>query len=70
MIKITNPERQIKFMCHDIFITIDKQVVNLSFKQVNERIVGGSYGYTVNGVFRSKKWINNNSINVLGKIEF
>lgn len=67
---ITSPETQIKWMCFDIFITTDKQVVNQSFELVKERLVSGSYGYTVSGVFRSKKWINKNSINVLGFIEF
>lgn len=67
---ITNPETQIKWMCYDIFITTEKQVVNQSFGPVKERLVSGSYGYTVNGVFRSKKWINKNSVNVLGAIEF
>lgn len=56
--KITVPGQQIKWMCFDIFITTDKQVVNQSFEPVKERLVSGSYGYTVNGVFRSKKWIN------------
>lgn len=30
--KITDPETEIKFICYDIFITIDNQVFNLDFK--------------------------------------
>lgn len=52
---ITNPRTQIKWMCYDILITYDKQVVNLSLEHIKERLVGGSYGYTVNGIFRTKK---------------
>lgn len=61
---------QIKWMCHDVFITKDNQVVNLSFDPIRERMVGGSYGYTVNGKFKSKSWIRKNCVNVLGCIEF
>jgi hypothetical protein len=32
-------------------------------------LVGGSYGYIVSGKFRTKKWINKNSVNVLGFVE-
>ena len=69
-IKITEPQKQIAWMCFDIFITTDKQVVNQSFALVKERLVSGSYGYTVNGIFRSKKWINKNCVNFLGAIDF
>jgi hypothetical protein len=64
----TNPEKYIKWMCFDVFITIDKQVVNLSFQPKKEILSGGSYGYIVNGKFHSKKWINYNCTNVLGNI--
>ena len=67
---ISDPLTQIKWMCHDVFITKDNQVVNLSFKLVKERVVGGSYGYTVNGKFHSKRWIRNNCVNVLGRVEY
>lgn len=71
MIKtITIPEKEIKFMRYNIFITIDNQVFDLSFKPVIERVVSGAYGYTVNGIFRSKKWIRKNCVNVLGYIGF
>ncbi len=66
--KITNPKVQIKWMCYDAFITTDRQVVNLSFEPKKEMLVGGSYGYFVNGKFRTKKWINQNCVNVLGFI--
>lgn len=48
---IYDPAIQIKWMCYDIFITTDNHVFNLSFFPVKERVVGGSYGYTVNGQF-------------------
>lgn len=67
---ITNPTNQIKWMCHDVFITIDNHVFNLSFDPIKERVVGGSYGYTVNGKFHTKKWVRNNCVNVLGMIEY
>jgi hypothetical protein len=66
---INNPETQIKWMCYNIFITVDKIVVDQHFNLVNERLSGGSYGYTVNGKFRSKKWINDNCVKILGLIE-
>jgi hypothetical protein len=70
IIKITDPEKQIKWMCNTLFITTDRKVFNLSFKPVKEQLVGGSYGYLVAGKFRSKKWINENCINVLGLIDW
>lgn len=68
--KIINPKVEIKWQCYDTFITIDNHVFDLSFEPKIERMVGGSYGYTINGVFRSKKWIRENCINVLGHIDF
>jgi len=68
--KITDPQTQIKWMCFDIFITTDNQVFDLSFKPIKERLVGGSYGFTVDGKFRTKKWIRENCVNVLGRVEF
>lgn len=71
MIKtITVPEKEIKFMCYNIFITIDNHVFDLSFKPVIERVVGSTYRYTGNGIFRSKKWFRKNCVNVLGYIYF
>lgn len=66
---ITSPETQIKWMCYNIFITTDKRVVNQKFNLLKEQLIGGSYCYFVNGKYRTKKWINKNSINVLGFIE-
>jgi hypothetical protein len=63
-----NPQTFIKWMCFDCFITSDKQVVNLSFILRKEMLVGGSYGYLCNGKFRTKKWINEHCVNVLGLI--
>lgn len=67
---ITNPEKEIKWMCYDIFITTNNQVVNTHFEPLKERMVGGSYGYTVNKQFHSKKWIRENCAIVLGSVEF
>ncbi len=63
-----NPEKYIKWMCYNIFISIDNQVFNLSFKQLKEQLIGGSYCYFVNNKYRTKKWIRNNCINVQGLI--
>jgi len=65
---IFSPETQIKWICENIFITIDKKVVDQDFNLLQERINGGSYGYTVDSKFRTKKWINKNCVNVLGFI--
>jgi hypothetical protein len=62
------PEKYIKWMCYDIFISTDRQVFNLSFKHKKEILSGGSYGYIVDGKFRTKKWISKNCANVLGSI--
>ena len=67
---ITDPLTQIKWMCHDIFISTNNQVFNLDFKPKKEILNGGSYGYIVKGKFRSKKWIRQNCCNVLGMINF
>ena len=67
---ITNPETQIKFMCHNIFITINNIAVNQNFNVLKERLNNQSSGYTVNGTFRTKKWIKENCVNVLGFVTF
>ena len=64
----SSPETLIKWMVFDSFITIDKQILNLSFEPRKEMLVGGSYGYFVKGKFRTKKWINSRCVNVLGYI--
>ena len=61
-------EKYIKFMCFDIFISIDNQVFNLSLKPLKEQLIGGSYCYYVNGRYRTKTWIRKNCVNVLGFI--
>jgi len=63
-----NPEKHIKWMCYNIFITTDKQVVNQKFNLLKEQLIGGSYCYFVDGKYRTRKWINDNCINVLGYI--
>ena len=65
---IKNPENEIKWMCFNVFITKDKIVVNQFFKPIKEQLVGGSYGFTIESKFRTKKWINEHCVNVLGYI--
>ena len=59
---------KIKWMCHDIYITIDKVVMNKDFNVLKEKLNNTTLGYKVNGKFHSKKWINENSVNVIGLI--
>lgn len=33
-----NPEKYIKWMCYDIFISVDNQVFNISFKPLKEQL--------------------------------
>jgi hypothetical protein len=63
-----HPEKYIKWMCYNIFISVDNKVFNLSFQLLKEQLIGGSYCYYVNGKYRTKKWIRNNCVNVLGFI--
>ena len=66
---INNPEIYFKFMCYNLLITIDNQVFNLSFEPMKEQLIGGSYCFFCNGKYRTKKYIRENSIDVLGRIE-
>ena len=71
-IDILNPDHiaKIKWMCMDIYITIDRQVFNIyTLSKLKERVVGGCYGYTVEGKFRTKQWINERSILMTGFID-
>lgn len=54
--------------CYDVVITSDGKVYDKNLKPKKEMLVGGSYGYIVDGKFRTKKWIRNNCTNVLGFI--
>ena len=63
-----NPEKHIKFLCFDIYITIDNQVFSLKRKKLKEQLIGGSYCYFCNGKYRTKTWIRENYINVLGRV--
>lgn len=62
------PEKYIGWMCYNIFITIDNQVVNQQFNLLKEQLIGGSYCYFCNGKYRTKKWIRKNCVKVLGFI--
>jgi hypothetical protein len=66
--KIINFETEIKWMCYNIFIDINKRVMNQDFNILKEQLVGGSYCYYVNGKYRTKKWINENISIVLGNV--
>lgn len=65
---LNDPKSFIKFLCYDIYITTDNQVFNLQFKKLNEQLIGGSYCFRCNGKYRTKKWIRENCINVLGLV--
>ena len=58
----------IGWMCYNIFITIDNQVVNQDFNLLKEQLIGGSYCFFCNGKYRTKKWIRKNCVKVLGLI--
>jgi hypothetical protein len=64
----SSPEKFIGWMCYDAFITLDNQVVDLSFNPRKERLIGGSYCFYVNGKYRTRKWIRENCVKVLGLI--
>lgn len=66
---IKNPKKYIKFICHNILISTDNQVFNLSFKPLKEQLIGGSYCFYVDGKYRTKKWIRKNCTNILGLFE-
>lgn len=55
---------KVKYLCYDVYITIDNQVFSLDFNPRKETLNGGSYGYYVHGKFRSNKWIADNRTNV------
>ena len=55
-------------MCYDILISIDNQVFTLKGRKLKEQLIGGSYCYYCNGKYRTKKWIRENCVNVLGLI--
>lgn len=61
-----NPETTIKFLCFDIYITIDNQVFSLLKRKLKEQLIGGSYCYFCNGKYRTKNWIRKNCVNILG----
>jgi hypothetical protein len=65
---IENPEKYFKWMAYNLLITVDSQVFNLSFKKMNEQLIGGSYCFYCNGRYRTRKWINENCSYVLGRI--
>lgn len=62
------PELYIKWMCYNLLITTDNQVFNLSFEKMKEQLIGGSYCFYCNGRYRTKKWIRENSVIILGLV--
>lgn len=62
------PEKYIGWICYDSFITINNQVLNMSFEFKKEVLRGNSYCYFINGAYRTKKWIRENCVKVLGYI--
>ena len=65
-----HPELHFKWMCYNLLITTDNQVFNLSFEKMKEQLIGGSYCFYCHGKYRTKKWIREHSVNVLGVIEY
>ncbi len=63
-----HPEVYLEWMCYNIFITTDNQVVNQKFNLLTERLIGGSYCFRCNGKYRTRKWIEENRVNVLGRV--
>ena len=61
-----NPEIFIKWMCYNLLISIDNQVFNLLLNPMNEKLIGGSYCYYCNGRYRTRKYIRENCVDVLG----
>lgn len=62
------PEKYIKWMCFDVFISFDGRVFDKNLNRIYDYCKDRIIGYTVNGGFKSIKFINENSVNVLGKI--
>jgi hypothetical protein len=56
----------INAMCYNIYITTDNQFINLSFDKMKEQLIGGSCCFYCNGKYRTRKWIDENSVDVLG----
>lgn len=67
---IKDPLTEIKWICYNIYITIDKRVINQDFNLLREQLIGGSYCYRCDGKYRTKSWINRNCVEVLGHVEF
>lgn len=63
-----NTELYIKFMCFDIYITTDNQVFTLQRRKLKEQLIGGSYCFYCNNKYRTKKWIKNNCVKILGLV--
>jgi len=61
-------EKYIKWMCFNLLISTDNQVFNLLFKPMKEQLIGGSYCFYCNGKYRTKKYIKENCLEVLGFI--
>lgn len=64
----SNSEKYIKWMCYDIYITIDNQVFSLLGTKLKEQLIGGSYCFYCNGKYRTKSWIRKNCSNVLDRV--
>ena len=56
--------KKIKYMCYNVYITTDNEVYSLHLNKLKERLKDGSYGYTVNGVFKSTTFIMKHCVNI------
>ena len=55
---------KINWICHDVYILNDLQVISVTFEHRKEVLRNGSYCFLVNGMYRAKKWIRDNCINI------
>lgn len=67
-VKFKDLKSQIKWICYDVFISIDKLVVYHDFSVCKSKLINTTIYYFINKDWRNKDWINKNSTNVLGLI--
>lgn len=69
-VKFADLKTQIKWMCYDVFISVDKLIVYHDFSVCKSKLVNTTIYYFINGNWRNKQLINKNCVNVLGFVEF
>lgn len=68
-IRFSDLSKQIKWLCYDVFISIDKLIVYHDFSVCRCKLENTTIYYYINGDWRTKNWINENCANVLGMVE-